>query len=109
MRNDLRRKATDVFQIKRMKVSISSRCSAIRRTRIRSFKRHVLRQARVRRKCDCRNGRGPFFVGSTQCKNKKGSGAIQFTFRRSWFAERQLGKTRLRETEGDQGGKEGIL
>jgi len=43
-------------------------------------------------------GKG-FFVGSTQRKNKKGSGAIQFAFRRSWLAKRRLGKTRPREAE----------
>jgi len=45
-------------------------------------------------------GKGAFFVGSTQRKNKKGSGAIQFAFRRSWLGERRLGKTRPCEAEG---------
>lgn len=42
-----------------------------------------------------------FSVDGTQCENKKGSGAIQFAFRRSRHVEQQLGKTRPREVEGE--------
>lgn len=51
----------------------------------------VLRQARVRggKWRLQKRQRALFLSASTQRKNKKASGAIQFAFRRSWLAERR--------------------
>lgn len=104
-----RAKATDAFQIKLTKASISTRCSAVRRTRTAvrdppnsSFcARHAYGgKWRLKR-------RRRFFVGSTRRKNKKGSGAIQFAFRRSCGLPNtgweKCGRAKQKGTKGWQG------
>lgn len=65
------RKVTDVFQINKWNKWRCRYPVDVAQFAVRSFKQHVLRQACVRRKCDCRNGRELFLSAALNAKTKR--------------------------------------